>query len=255
MNINSRWRVFKCEGSLILPKAFHYQESRNRFYSRRRLRIISNSSNENFDSNVKKAKLSARKKDRVNIPSYNDLHGRGKKIYPIREFLSHPSGIEALLNTQALQKFEQLDLTTYRCTLPQLNLLNFEVSPVIDLRVTPTTEDCMVELLCCKFEGSEVVTQQNEHFSAEMTNYITWCTKNSEPYLDVDVTLDLTLEIYTQPFTMLPTSAVENDASFSRQTCTLVTPTVDTRLRQMAANTESRIQLHHVKFSITTVFS
>ncbi|GKA99727.1 MraW methylase family protein, partial [Tanacetum coccineum] len=36
------------------------------------------------------------------------------------------------------------------CTLPPLNLLNFEVSPVIFLRVTPTNEDCMVEMLSCK---------------------------------------------------------------------------------------------------------
>lgn len=42
-----------------------------------------------------------------------------------------------------------------------------------------------------------------------MTNYITWCTKDSEPYLDVDVKLNLTLEIYTPPFSMLPTSTVE----------------------------------------------
>lgn len=49
-----------------------------------------------------------------------------------------------------------------RCTLPQLNLLNFEVSPVIDLRVTPTTEDCMVELLCCKVTNARKLVLETD---------------------------------------------------------------------------------------------
>nr|XP_043606478.1 uncharacterized protein LOC122578562 [Erigeron canadensis] len=223
-------RVFECEvslscssssssSSIVFPKVFPHlqQESCNQYCSsrRRRLRIFNQSLSE---SNVKKAKLSARKQDRVKIPSYTIIgEKRGQNIYPIKDFLSHPSGIEALLNTHALRSVEPLDTTTYRCTLPPLNLLNFEVSPVIDLRVTPTDEDCTVEMLSCKFEGSEVVQQQNERFSAEMTNYITWCTKNSEPYLDIDVKLDLTLEIYTPPFSLLPTSAVEAPGTLMMQ--------------------------------------
>ncbi|KAF5801792.1 hypothetical protein HanXRQr2_Chr06g0252161 [Helianthus annuus] len=214
--------VFKFEASLpssiVFPETYPHQASScNRFRSRRRLRVFS-CSNDNFtESKVKKAKLSARKQERVKIPSYTITDGEGGKLYPIQEFLSHPSGIEALLNKHALQSVEQLDATTYRCTLPPLNLLNFEVSPVIDLRVTPTDKDCRVEMLSCKFEGSEIMERQNEHFSAEMSNYITWCTKTSEPYLDVDVNLDLTLEIYTRPFNMLPTSAVEAPGNLMMQ--------------------------------------
>ncbi|PSS11767.1 Maltose-6'-phosphate glucosidase [Actinidia chinensis var. chinensis] len=59
------------------------------------------------------------------------------------------------------------------------------------------------------FEGSEVVERQNYHFSASMRYRITWDTSNSEPFLDVDIKLNLTLEVFTQPFTMLPISAVE----------------------------------------------
>ncbi|XP_071693358.1 uncharacterized protein [Rutidosis leptorrhynchoides] len=211
-------KVLKLEGSLsssvVFQKLFLRQESCEQFYSRRIFRI-SNCGNENYkDSNVKKARLSASKQDRVRIPVVGD---KGEKIYPVKEFLSHPSGIEALLNTHALQSVQQLDTTTYRCTLPPLSFLNFEVTPVIDLRVTPTDEDCLVEMLSCKFEGSEVMKRQNKHFSAEMTNYITWCTNNSEPYLDVDVKLNLTLEIYTRPFNMLPTSAVEAPGTLMMQ--------------------------------------
>nr|GEX30566.1 hypothetical protein [Tanacetum cinerariifolium] len=83
----------------------------------------------------------------------------------------------------------------------------------------------------------------------EITNYITWCTRNSETYLDVDAKMDITCLIpcyavmpiiYTRPFSMLPTSTVEapatrhfNEASFSRLTCTIATSTTNTRLREM----------------------
>ncbi|MBA0640112.1 hypothetical protein Goklo_023082, partial [Gossypium klotzschianum] len=36
------------------------------------------------------------------------------------------------------------------CTLPKLALFNFEASPILDLRVIPTKEDCIVELFSCK---------------------------------------------------------------------------------------------------------
>ncbi|KAL7165759.1 hypothetical protein ACSBR2_036600 [Camellia fascicularis] len=107
---------------------------------------------------------------------------------------------------------------TPRCTLPRVQLLNFEVAPVLDLRVTPTDEDCTVEMLSCKFVGSEVLERQNDHFSASMRNRITWDPNDTEPFLDVDVKLNLTLEIYTQPFTMLPISAVEGPGNLMMQT-------------------------------------
>lgn len=158
-------------------------------------------------SNAKKANLSASKRERISVPIYSDSNGR--KAYHISEFLNHPSGIEAMLNTNALQSFQHLDNNTYRCALPKIQLLNFEAAPVLDLRVTPTDEDCTVELLCCKFEGSDLVERQNSHFSAIMTNHMTWDDNDSESFLEVDVKLNLSLEIYTQPFTLLPVSTVE----------------------------------------------
>ncbi|KAL8254366.1 hypothetical protein R6Q59_032587 [Mikania micrantha] len=241
-NFRKSMRVFIFEASsMVFPEPYlPLQASCNRFCSRRRLRVFNCSSEKFTDSKVKKAKLSARKQERIKIPSYNIIDGEGRKVYPIREFLSHPSGIEALLNKHALQSVEQLDTTTYRCTLPPLTLLNFEVSPVIDLRVTPTDEDCMVEMLSCKFEGSEVMKQQNEHFSAEMSNYITWSTKTSEPYLAVDVNLDLTLEIYTQPFSFLPTSAVEAPGNLMMQA--LVDRLVPLLLQQLIQDYEKWVK-------------
>ncbi|KOM38391.1 hypothetical protein LR48_Vigan03g177300 [Vigna angularis] len=42
-----------------------------------------------------------------------------------------------------------------------------------------------------------------------MVNHMKWGGAGAESYLEVDVKLNLTLEIYTQPFTMMPTSAIE----------------------------------------------
>lgn len=166
------------------------------------------------ESNAKSAKLCARKKEKIRLPNYVDPGGKESHI---SEFLSHPSGVDSILNTRALQSVQFLDSNMYRCVLPQIQLLNFEVAPVLDLQVTPTAENCVVEMLSCKFEGSELVERQNDHFSASMVNHISWETVDSESFLDVDVKVDLILEIYTHPFTMLPTSAVEGPGNLMMQ--------------------------------------
>ncbi|XP_034888986.1 uncharacterized protein [Populus alba] len=160
--------------------------------------------------NSKKANLTAARKERMNLP----ITDGG---YRISEFLSHPFGIQAILNTGSLQSFQSLDANTYRCILPKVELLNFEAAPVLDLRVSPSDEHCTVEMISCKFQGSELVERQNDHFSAFMVNYMTWNTNISEPFLEVDVKLNLMLEIYTQPLTLLPTSAVESAGNLVMQ--------------------------------------
>ncbi|CAL5206396.1 unnamed protein product [Lathyrus oleraceus] len=190
------------------------------------------------DSNVKKANLFATKKERVNLPTYDDVVG--SKKYHISEFLSQPSGIAAVLNTKALQSFQSLDANTYRCELPKLRLLNFEASPFIDLRVTSTDEDCLVEMISCKFEGSEIIEEQNDHFSAFMINRMTWSDADAESFLEVDVKLNLTLEIYTRPFTMMPISAVEGPGNIMMQA--LVDKLVPLLLEQMLQDYDEWIQ-------------
>ncbi|KAL8521573.1 hypothetical protein ACS0TY_011918 [Phlomoides rotata] len=165
-------------------------------------------------SDAKRAHLSARKKERVELPNYGV--GRNDKHH-MSEFFSHPSGIEAILNTRALESYQSLDSNLYRCVLPQIQLLSFRVAPVLDLLVTPSTEDCTVEMLSCKFDGSEVVQPQNERFSASMRNHIKWETIDAEHVLDVDVELSLVLEINTLPFTLLPISAVEGPGNIVMQ--------------------------------------
>ena len=64
------------------------------------------------ESNTKKANLSAARKERIKLPNYGDECGGN--TFHIKEFLNHPSGIEAMLNTGALKAFQSLDTNTYR---------------------------------------------------------------------------------------------------------------------------------------------
>lgn len=202
-------------GSCSIPSSQFQECSFSRIF-KKRVRVVEVIKSNLSNSDAKIANLSARKKERIKLPKRDGIGGDDKSLH-ISEFLSHKSGVEAMLNKRALQSFEYIDSNMYRCTLPQIQLLNFEVAPVLTLRVNPTSEDCTVEMLSCKFEGSDLVERQNDHFSASMINRITWETVGSQPFLDVDVKLNISLEIYTMPFTMLPTSAVESPGNIMMQ--------------------------------------
>ncbi|KAG6397216.1 hypothetical protein SASPL_143382 [Salvia splendens] len=163
--------------------------------------------------NVKKANLFAARKERIKIPIYSDAENSN---YHISQFFRHPSGIEAILNLKALQSCQSLDSNLYRC----IKLLNFEVAPVIDLQVTSTAGECLVEMISCK-------------------NNLKWETVNSEQFLDVDVRLDLVLEIYTHPFAMLPPSTVEGPGNIMMQA--LVDQLVPLLLQQLLQDYEERV--------------
>ncbi|XP_010525838.1 PREDICTED: uncharacterized protein LOC104803576 [Tarenaya hassleriana] len=187
-------------------------------------------------SSSKKANLSASKKQRIKLPiPLEDDVNEGKKL-AFGEFLNHPSGMEAVLNVNALQSYHSLGDNTYRCRLPKIQLLSFEAAPVVDLRVTPMNQTCTVELLSCKLEGSEILNSQSDSFSAVMINHMTWGIGDPDPFLEVDVKLDLTLEISTMPFTMLPVSAVELPGNLVMQT--LIDSLVPLLLQQLMKDYE-----------------
>ncbi|KAF0898131.1 hypothetical protein E2562_001779 [Oryza meyeriana var. granulata] len=166
---------------------------------------------------IRRARLSARRQERIRL--LDVVEDGGGAVGGIGEFLRQPAGVESLLNTRALQSFAAVESepNTFRCTLQTIGFLGFQVAPVLDLRVTPTCTDCTVEMLSCRFEGSSSVEQQNELFSAFMSNHITWKDDGEEPCLDIDVNLEVTLEVYTKPFSMLPLSAVEKPGNLLMQ--------------------------------------
>ncbi|XP_078438873.1 DUF1997 family protein, putative (DUF1997) isoform X2 [Wolffia australiana] len=170
---------------------------------------------ENLGTNGEKiANLIAKHKESIKIPDFNYSDGSSCRI---SEFLQHPSGVESILNIRTLRRVERLEMNTFSCTLPTIQFLKFEVTPVIVLRVTTSSEDCVVEMLSCKFQGSEVFEAQSHRFTAAMRNHITWDEDAAEPSLSFDVDLRVALEIYTKPFTMLPISAVEKPGSLIMQ--------------------------------------
>ncbi|KAL5558288.1 hypothetical protein UlMin_034499 [Ulmus minor] len=204
---------------------------------------VAKATQSDLESHTKKANLSATRKERVQLPNYGDDFEK----FHISEFLSHPSAIETLLNTKAMKSFHSLATNTYRCTLQNVKLLNFEVAPIVDLRVIPSNEDCTVEMLSCKFEGSKIMERQNKHFSAFMRNHMTWDTSDSESFLEVDVKLNLKLEIYTRPFTMLPVSAVERPGNLMLQALVdRLVPLLVQQLLQDYGKWVERQQLDHV---------
>lgn len=167
------------------------------------------------EPNIRKANLFAKRSERISLPIYKDSIGMPQ---PISSFFSHPSGTTSMLNTSALQEFECLGPNTYRCTLPKIEFLNFEVAPILDLRVTTTPEDCTVEMLSCRIGGNKTLESQNDRFSANAKNYITWNTECEEQFLHVNVELNVTLEVYTLPFSLLPSSVVERPGNIIMQT-------------------------------------
>lgn len=76
------------------------------------IKVLAKETNLESESNAKKANLCAAKKERIKLPNFVD--GFGGKNFHISEFLSHPSGTEAMLNARALQNFEPLNTDTYR---------------------------------------------------------------------------------------------------------------------------------------------
>lgn len=74
--------------------------------------VIQVTKDDSTKSNVKKALLSAKKKERIKLPNYDDA--RDGQMYHISKFLSHPTGVEAILNVNALQSYVSIDNNTYR---------------------------------------------------------------------------------------------------------------------------------------------
>jgi hypothetical protein len=93
----------------------------------------------------RRARLSARRRERVPLP--DGVSGDG-----VGEFLRHPDAVESLLNTGALESFAPAGTGpgTFTCGLRRIGLLGFEVAPVLDLRVAPTSTDCTIEMLSCR---------------------------------------------------------------------------------------------------------
>ncbi|EPS66440.1 hypothetical protein M569_08339, partial [Genlisea aurea] len=75
--------------------------------------------------------------------------------------------------------------------------------------------------------------------AASMRNYMKWETIDSQQYLNIDVSLNIALEIYTPPFTLMPVSAVEGPGNIMLRL--LIDRLIPLLIRQLLQNYEEWI--------------
>jgi len=71
-------------------------------------------------------------------------------------------------STPPLPQIERVDDTTFRCYVGQLSFLNFSVEPVITVSVTVEARGCTIRLLSCRLQGSRLVEEVNDKFTAQV---------------------------------------------------------------------------------------
>ncbi|CAN1234356.1 hypothetical protein LINPERPRIM_LOCUS4193 [Linum perenne] len=154
------------------------------------------------ESYTKKAHLSAVRKKRLKLPTANN---HSDQYHMMSEFLSLPEGVQSALNVKSADSFQVLDDSTYRLILPKVRLLSFNACPVMDLRVTTTAHDFVVEMLSFRFQGAKALERENDHLKGLMVFRILWF----ESFLELKVQIDITVEMVKLPLSLMPPAAIE----------------------------------------------
>ncbi|CAN1176136.1 hypothetical protein LINPERHAP2_LOCUS32368 [Linum perenne] len=172
------------------------------------------------ESYTKKAHLSAVRKKRLKLPTANN---HSDQYHMMSEFLSLPEGVQSALNVKSADSFQVLDDSTYRLILSKVRLLSFDACPVMDLRVTTTAHDFVVEMLSFRvsvsvlvisylFQGAKALERENDHLKGLMVFRILWF----ESFLELKVQIDITVEVDRSalsmvklPLSLMPPAAIE----------------------------------------------
>mmetsp|Transcript_17242 Transcript_17242/g.25864 ORF Transcript_17242/g.25864 Transcript_17242/m.25864 type:complete len:402 (+) Transcript_17242:103-1308(+) len=160
------------------------------------------------DSKLRWANIGARKSIQRSLGASEDLA-------LFQEFISSPEGINSLLNLEHIRAYDQIGENRYKVYCGSFKLLSWYVEPVLDLQVKCKDGSCVLETKSCTIEGdSPSVAVQNDRFRAAYQYSINWDEEiNSQgekvAYIRTRGELDMQLQIYSFPFTRLPTSAVE----------------------------------------------
>eukprot|EP00271_Cylindrocystis_brebissonii_P015471 TRINITY_DN38374_c0_g1_i1.p1 TRINITY_DN38374_c0_g1~~TRINITY_DN38374_c0_g1_i1.p1 ORF type:complete len:312 (+),score=43.06 TRINITY_DN38374_c0_g1_i1:238-1173(+) len=114
---------------------------------------------------------------------------------PLSEYMSLPVSQYSVLDAE---RIERVDDITFKCYVQSLKFLNFEVTPVLLVRVDPQPNGCCIRLLSCTLDGSPIVKEQNEKFAASMVNNVEWRRSprsSATCLLASDTTIEVTLSI------------------------------------------------------------
>ncbi|KAF8118849.1 hypothetical protein N665_0002s0158 [Sinapis alba] len=127
---------------------------------------------------------------------------------PLIEYMSLPASQYSVLDAE---RIERVDDNTFRCYVYTFKFFNFEVCPVLLVRVEEQPNGCCIKLLSCKLEGSPVVVAQNDKFDASMVNRVS-CDSTQEGSSEQQITSDAVIEVNIEipfAFRVFPVGAIE----------------------------------------------
>ncbi|CAN6476977.1 unnamed protein product [Victoria cruziana] len=129
---------------------------------------------------------------------------------PIEEYMRLPASQYSVLDAE---RIERVDGNTFRCYVYKFKFFNFEVCPVLLVQVEVEPNCCCIRLLSCKLEGSPIVVQQNEKFSASMMNRISCNTNNNGATVqqlvsntEIEVVIDIPFAFRALPVALIESS-------------------------------------------------
>lgn len=131
---------------------------------------------------------------------------------PLAEYMVLPVSQYSVLDAE---RIERVDDTMFKCYAQRFKFFNFEVGPVLLVRVEEQPNGCCIRLLSCTLEGSPIVVAQNQKFSASMVNKVSWRVSEKSPsarLLISDTTLEVTVDI-PFAFRAIPVSAIERSGN------------------------------------------
>ncbi|XP_024375571.1 uncharacterized protein [Physcomitrium patens] len=131
---------------------------------------------------------------------------------PLAEYMALPASQYSVLDAE---RIERVDDTMFKCYAHRFKFFNFEVGPVLLVKVDTQPDGCCIRLISCTLEGSPIVVAQNEKFSASMVNRVSWSVSEKSPTarkLISDTTLEVTVEII-KPFRAIPVSVIEGSGN------------------------------------------
>ncbi|XP_031502598.1 uncharacterized protein LOC116265798 isoform X2 [Nymphaea colorata] len=131
---------------------------------------------------------------------------------PLEQYMRLPASQYSVLDAE---RIERVDENTFRCYVYKFKFFNFEVCPVLMVRVEVEPSGCCIRLLSCKLEGSPIVVQQNEKFSASMVNRIS-CSVNNNGSTMQQLISDTEIEVVIDipfAFRALPAALIESSGN------------------------------------------
>ncbi|KAK6271077.1 hypothetical protein POUND7_008175 [Theobroma cacao] len=154
-------------------------------------------------NSASKARFVARRKESLSVRQLKR---------PLIEYMRLPASQYSVLDAE---RIERIDDNTFRCYVYRFKFFNFEVCPVLLVRVEEQPNGCCIKLLSCKLDGSPIVVAQNDKFDGEvlgwtnsgsacMVNQIS-CDTNRSGSLVQELTSDAVIEVSIEvPFAFRP---------------------------------------------------